>query len=67
MNKNRTRTAWRQAWAFAGALLAASWSLSAQSQTVVEAVTTSVQGGVEVVRIDFSQPLQAVPHRLGEA
>ncbi len=28
---------------------------------MVEAISTQVQGGVEVVRIDFSQPLQAVP------
>jgi type IV pilus assembly protein PilQ len=34
---------------------------SAQSPTVVESVTGSVQGGTEVVRIDFSQPLAAVP------
>jgi hypothetical protein len=27
----------------------------------VESVTSSLQGGVEVVRIDFSQPLTAVP------
>ncbi|HZY20093.1 MAG TPA: type IV pilus secretin PilQ [Ramlibacter sp.] len=33
----------------------------AQAQTLVESVSTSVQGGVEVVRIDFSQPLPAVP------
>jgi type IV pilus assembly protein PilQ len=30
-------------------------------QTVVESVSSSVQAGVEVVRIDFSQPLAAVP------
>ncbi|MEO8654076.1 MAG: type IV pilus secretin PilQ, partial [Ramlibacter sp.] len=35
--------------------------LSAGAQTTVESVTSSIQGGVEVVRIDFSQPLQAVP------
>nr|WP_238344165.1 type IV pilus secretin PilQ [Ramlibacter lithotrophicus] len=34
---------------------------SAQAQ-VVESVTSQIQGGVEVVRIDFSQPLQAVPN-----
>jgi type IV pilus assembly protein PilQ len=33
----------------------------AQAPIVVEAVTSQVQGGVEVVRIDFSQPLTAVP------
>ncbi|WP_048439710.1 type IV pilus secretin PilQ [Caenimonas sp. SL110] len=56
MNKNRNQ--WQRAIAVAGLLLAAS---GAWAQTVVEAVTSSIQGGVEVVRIDFSQPLQAVP------
>ena len=34
---------------------------NARAQTVVESVSSSLQGGVEVVRIDFSQPLAAVP------
>ena len=33
----------------------------AQAQTAVEAVSGSLQGGSEVLRIDFSQPLAAVP------
>ena len=37
------------------------WPAQAQAQ-VVESVTSQIQGGVEVVRIDFSQPLQAVPN-----
>nr|WP_233259432.1 type IV pilus secretin PilQ [Ramlibacter sp. WS9] len=44
--------------AFAALLLA---TVSVRAQTVVESITSSVQGGAEVVRIDFSQPLQAVP------
>jgi type IV pilus assembly protein PilQ len=52
---------WRRACAFACVLLATSWPLSAAAQTVIEGVTSSIQGGAEVVRIDFSQPLQAVP------
>ncbi len=36
-------------------------ALSANAQTAIEAVTGSIQGGVEVVRIDLSQPLAAVP------
>lgn len=36
-------------------------SLSAQAQGTIEAVTGSVQGGVEVVRIDLSQPLTNIP------
>ena len=51
---------WRMAWAFAALLLATAWSPSLCAQTV-ESVTSSIQGGVEVVRIDFSEPLQAVP------
>ena len=47
--------------AFAVSLLGALWSVCAMAQTVVESVTGSIQGGSEVVRIDFSQPLSAVP------
>ena len=36
-------------------------AVSAQAQTTIEAVSGSVQGGVEFVRIDLSQPLTAVP------
>ena len=59
MNKNRMT--WRAMWAFAGLFLTAGWSFSASAQNVVESVTSSLQGGVEVVRVDFSQPLAAVP------
>ena len=52
---------WRMAWTFAVVFLAAGWSSALRAQTVVESVTSSIQGGVEVVRIDFSQPLAAVP------
>jgi type IV pilus assembly protein PilQ len=34
---------------------------AAHAQTAIESVTGSVQGGVEVVRIDLSQALTAVP------
>ena len=37
------------------------FAVSAQAQTTIEAVSGSVQGGVEFVRIDLSQPLSAVP------
>ena len=59
MKKNPV--AWRGAWAWAGVFLMAGWSFSAAAQNVVQAVSSSIQGGVEVVRIDFSQPLSAVP------
>ncbi|MES2878203.1 MAG: type IV pilus secretin PilQ [Pseudomonadota bacterium] len=36
-------------------------ALAAQAQSAIEAVTGSVQGGVEVVKIDLSQPLAAIP------
>ncbi len=46
----------------AGFLLAAlAFAGQAQTQTVVESVSSSIQGGVEVIRVDFSQPLDAVP------
>ncbi|MDD5031123.1 MAG: type IV pilus secretin PilQ [Rhodoferax sp.] len=35
--------------------------IAAQAQVAIEAVTGSVQGGVEVVKIDLSQPLKAAP------
>ncbi|MEO7392846.1 MAG: type IV pilus secretin PilQ [Ramlibacter sp.] len=57
---NYNRISWRKAWAVASLLVAAGWTVSAHAQ-VVESVSSSIQGGVEVVRVDFSQPLQAVP------
>jgi type IV pilus assembly protein PilQ len=36
-------------------------ALAAQAQNTIEAVAASIQGGVEVVRIDLSQALSAVP------
>jgi type IV pilus assembly protein PilQ len=56
MNKNQST--WRMALAFTALLLA---NATAHAQTVVESITSSIQGGAEVVRIDFSQPLQSVP------
>jgi type IV pilus assembly protein PilQ len=40
--------------------LAAS-ALAAQAQNAIESVAASIQGGVEVVRVDLSQALSAVP------
>jgi type IV pilus assembly protein PilQ len=59
VNNNQMR--WGRVWAFCCLFLSATWSLALQAQTVVESVTSSIQGGVEVVRVDFSQPLQAIP------
>lgn len=60
MNKHSWTTLQRT-WQVCVGFLLAGVALSAQSQTVVEAVSSSIQGGVEVVRVDFSQPLDAVP------
>jgi type IV pilus assembly protein PilQ len=59
MKKNRIT--WRGAWACAAVFLAAGWSFAAAAEPVIEAVSSSSQGGVEVVRVDFSEPLAAVP------
>ncbi len=57
MKKHDNTMAWRLLLACFGGLLA----MQAAAQTVIESVTSSIQGGAEVVRIDFSQPLTAVP------
>lgn len=36
-------------------------ALAAHAQNTIEAVTGSIQGGVEVIRVDLAQPLAAVP------
>jgi type IV pilus assembly protein PilQ len=58
--KNK-RISWRSACAAAGLFLALGCSITARAQTAIESVSSSIQGGVEVVRVDFSQPLSAVP------
>ena len=59
---NKKQISWAGgAWAFACFFLAAAVPLAARAQNAVESVTSSIQGGAEVVRIGFSQPLQAVP------
>src|SRR6185369_5406834 len=58
---SNNQISWRKAIAFACLFLAAFLPLAARAQTVVEAVSSSIQGGVEVVRIDFSQPLTGIP------
>ena len=60
MNQQNSMTL-RRTWHLCAGLLLAAGALVAQAQTIVEAVSSSIQGGVEVVRIDFSQPLDAVP------
>jgi type IV pilus assembly protein PilQ len=58
---NYNSHSWRRAWALGAALMAASLSFSARAENAIEAVSGSIQGGVEVVRIDFAQPLASVP------
>ncbi len=60
MKKQKTMSA-RLLLACVGGLLALATSVSAKAQTVIQNVSGSIQGGVEVVRIDFSQALPAVP------
>ena len=59
MNKSNIRS-WRGLFV-AAAVLAAGWSMSARAAPAVESISGSVQGGSEVVRIDFSEPLTSVP------
>ncbi len=50
--------AWQRAsWVLVGGCL----TLSAHAQGVIESIQGSIQGGVEVVRIELSQPLKEVP------
>ena len=58
---NQMKTSWRHRIAAVAVLLGACLAPAVQAQPAVEAVSGSIQGGSEVVRIDFSQPLQAVP------
>jgi type IV pilus assembly protein PilQ len=51
---------WQKLLAIVHAFIASAF-VSAHAQTAVESVSSSLQGGVEVVRIDFSQPLTALP------
>ena len=53
-----TKRMWHRVFLAASLMLAA---LAAQAQIAIEAVSGAVQGGVEVVRIDLTQPLAAIP------
>jgi type IV pilus assembly protein PilQ len=60
MMKNQNEWSWRGL-VTAGVLFASAWSSAVRAAPVVENVTGFMQGGAEVVRIDFSEPLAAVP------
>ncbi|HVZ42390.1 MAG TPA: type IV pilus secretin PilQ [Ramlibacter sp.] len=52
---------WRRFLSSLCVLAAAAFALPALAQPVVENVSGSIQGGTEVIRVDFSQPLTALP------
>jgi type IV pilus assembly protein PilQ len=58
--KKQNEWSWRGLAAAAAAVVCA-WSGVAVAAPAVENVTGSLQGGREVVRIDFSEPLQTLP------
>src|SRR3954452_12749951 len=55
-----SKWSWR-ALVTAAAVAVGLWSTAVQAAPAVENVTGSLQGGTEVVRIDFSEPLTSVP------
>jgi type IV pilus assembly protein PilQ len=59
--KDKNMTAWRVVRRTGLAVVAVLISLSAHAQNAIESVTGSIQGGSEVIRIDLSQPIAAVP------
>ena len=61
MNKQNDSMANRLWQRFSLAALLSLATLVAHAQSAIEAVSGSLQSGVEVVKIDFSQPLNAVP------
>lgn len=60
MNK-QNRMGWHMLDRLAAALVLALTSVAAHAQATIESVTGSIQGGVEVIRIDLSEPLAALP------
>ncbi len=60
MNK-QNQAVWLRVRKMAAALPLLMLSLSSLAQNAVQSVTGSIQGGSEVIRIDFAQPLTAIP------
>ena len=58
--KKRNEWSWRGL-VTGAVLLASAWSAGVRAAPVVENITGFMQSGAEVVRIDFSEPLAAVP------
>ncbi len=60
--KNRIENMAMDAWRSIGALMLFGFAaITSQAQTTIDAVSGSLQGGSEVIRIDLSQALTAVP------
>ena len=60
MNKYNTRS-WRRLFALAAGAAVASWSMTLHAAPAIEAIKGSIQGGAEVVQIDFTEALTAAP------
>ena len=60
MNRQKTVLA-RWLRAASVALVALGAAAVAQAQNAIESITSSVQSGTEVIRIDFSEPLSTLP------
>ena len=58
--KKQNEWSWRALLA-AAAAFASAWAMGAHAAPSVEGVTGSLQGGREVVRVEFSEPLTALP------
>ena len=61
MKNQNQRLGWHMWHRFVSLVALTALSVGAQAQTVIESVTGSVQSGAEVVRIDLSKALTAVP------
>ncbi len=59
--KQRNLPPWRRVLVLSCALVVSLVGLQAHAQPAIESVSSSIQGGAEVVRVDFSQPLPSVP------
>ncbi|MBE7366351.1 type IV pilus secretin PilQ [Ramlibacter pallidus] len=58
--KKQNEWSWRSLLA-AAAVVATAWAAPAQAAPQVENIAGSLQGGVEVIRVEFSEPLTGLP------
>jgi len=59
--KKLKQTEWHMLDRLAAAMVLAFTSVAAYAEAAIESVTGSMQGGSEVIRIDLSEPLAALP------